>query len=87
MVITILRYPLFSVLFFIFIGSFRQGIEPGTILKKLSMSERVALEKLNEDAFLGGFVPNFSGIETINGEGESLLDIYVSISLRIYFFI
>ena len=38
------------------------------------MCERVALEKLNEDAFLGGYVPNFSGVETINGEGESLLD-------------
>ena len=74
MVNIIFRCLLYSFYFIIFLGSFRQGIEPGTILKKLSMSERVALEKLNEDAFLGGFVPNFSGVETINGEGESLLD-------------
>ncbi|KAI6657560.1 Inositol-trisphosphate 3-kinase B isoform X1 [Oopsacas minuta] len=49
-------------------GSFRQGVEAGTILKKLAMPERIALEKLNEDPFLEGFVPKFSGVQTINGE-------------------
>ena len=55
------------------LGNFRQGIEVGTILKKMCLLEKNALEKLNEDPFLKGFVPEYSGMHSINGEGNVCL--------------